>query len=142
DWFIGSILRPGRAATIAACLIVREDDGHWYTWCALFRTFTATQCIATVLCSFAMLVLAVPAGSRRFARHMGIAMRVLLACSVFFQLVAVCLAASVYVHLRIHHPYHDGRVCGQGFGVFSPCHLQPQEFHDYCHKRSAPYETR
>ncbi|CAM9776796.1 unnamed protein product [Ectocarpus sp. 4 AP-2014] len=39
---------------------------------------------------------------------MGIVMRVLLACSVFFQLVAACLAASVYVHLRIHHPYHDG----------------------------------
>ncbi|CAM9661707.1 unnamed protein product [Ectocarpus sp. 12 AP-2014] len=55
-----------------------------------------------------MLVSAVPAGSRRSARRMGIAMRVLLACSVFFQLVAACLAASVYVHLRIHHPYHDG----------------------------------
>ncbi|CAN0080805.1 unnamed protein product, partial [Ectocarpus sp. 8 AP-2014] len=108
DWFIGSTLRPGIASTIAACLIVHEEDGHWYTWCALYRTFTATQCIATVLCSFSTLVLAIPAGSRKFARCMGIAMRVLLACSVFFQLVAVCLAASVYVHLRIHYPYHDG----------------------------------
>ncbi|CAB1105852.1 unnamed protein product [Ectocarpus sp. CCAP 1310/34] len=73
------------------------------------RTFTATQFIATVLCSFTTLLLAVPAGSRRFARRMGIVMKVLLACSVFFQLVAACLAASVYVHLKIHIPYHDGR---------------------------------
>ncbi|CAM9738836.1 unnamed protein product [Ectocarpus sp. 6 AP-2014] len=105
DWVIISTLSPGRASTGAICFTVHEEDGHW---CALYRTFIATQCIATVLCTFATLVLAVPAGSRKCARRMGNAMRVLLACSVFFQLVAACLAASVYLHLRIHHPYHDG----------------------------------
>ncbi|CAM9859029.1 unnamed protein product [Ectocarpus fasciculatus] len=60
-------------------------------------------------------MLGISADSRRFARRMGRAMRLLLACSVFFQLAAVCLATSVYVHLRIYYyPSSDG----SGFPAF------------------------